>query len=164
MATSSRWDADPDTTQSSDVAAAGYDAALLVANPPLGGRAIADITGSQRIGFVPPVEGEFIHAFGYPNNGLNDPGDPYVGSRMIHCAATSHPGPTIPLLWGESCDMSAGSSGGPHLAHFDPLTGTGTVVGITTSGEDLAGGDTPTLYATRLGDSAHRLYNWAQAR
>lgn len=164
MATSSRWDADPDTTDSSDVAAAGYDAGLLVANPAAGGQPIADITGSQHIGFGQPVEDEFIHAFGYPNYGLNDPGDKYVGSRMIHCAGTSRPGPKVPLLWGETCDMSAGSSGGPHLAHFDTRTGAGTVVGITTTSEELAGGPTPTLYATRLGDSAHHLYDWAQSR
>ncbi|MEU9624996.1 trypsin-like serine peptidase [Streptomyces sp. NPDC088846] len=164
MATSSRWDADPDTTESSDVAAAGYDTGLLVANPAAGGHPIADVTGSQQIGFGQPVEDEFVHVFGYPNYGLNDPGDKYVGSRVIHCAGTSHPGPKVPLLWGETCDMSAGSSGGPHLAHFDTRTGTGTVVGVTTTDEELAGGQTPTLYATRLGDSAHRLYDWAQSR
>ncbi|MFE3168952.1 trypsin-like serine peptidase [Streptomyces sp. NPDC059224] len=162
MATSSRWDTDPDTTESSDVAAAGYDAGLLVANSNAGGHPIEDVTGSQHIGFGEPVEGEFVHAFGYPAYGLNDPGDKYVGSRMIHCAGTSHPGPKVPLLWGETCDMSAGSSGGPHLAHFDTRTGIGTVVGVTTTNEELAGGQTPTLYATRLGDSAHRLYDWAQ--
>ncbi|MHC3475618.1 trypsin-like serine peptidase, partial [Streptomyces sp. 7R007] len=150
MATSSRWNVDPDTTQSSDVAAAGYDAAFLVANPAAGGRPIADITGSQRIGFGQPVDNEFIHSFGYPMYGLNDPGDKYVGSRMIHCAGTSHPGPKAPLLWGEACDMSPGSSGGPHLAHFDTRTGIGTVVGVTTTDDGLAGGQVPTLYATRL--------------
>ncbi|MFJ5293070.1 trypsin-like serine peptidase [Streptomyces sp. NPDC088348] len=164
MATSSRWDADPDTTESSDVAAAGYDAGLLVANPAAGGHPIADITGSQHIGFGQPVEDEFVHALGYPSNGLNDPKDKYVGSRMIHCAGPSHPGPKVPLLWGETCDMSAGSSGGPHLANFNTRSGTGTVVGITTTTEELAGGPTHTLYATRLGDSAHRLYDWAQSR
>ncbi|MEU6343956.1 hypothetical protein ABZ883_23790 [Streptomyces sp. NPDC046977] len=166
MATSSRWNADPDTTESSDVAAAGYDTGLLVANPTAGGHPIADVTGSQRIGFGRPVEDAFLHAFGYPNYGLNVPGDPYVGSRMIHCAGTSHPGPKVPLLWGETCDMSAGSSGGPHLADFDTGTGTGTgtVVGVTTTDEELAGGQAPMLYATRLGESAHRLYTWAQSR
>lgn len=164
MATSSRWNADPDTTASSDVAAAGYDTGLLVANPAAEGRPIAAITGSQGIGFGKPAADEFVHAFGYPNYGLNDPGDKYVGSRMIHCAGTSHPGTEVPLLWGETCDMSAGSSGGPHLAHFDTRTGTGTVVGVTTTDEELAGGQTPTLYATRFGDSARRLYDWAQSR
>lgn len=164
MATSSRWDADPDTTTSSDIAAAGYDTGLLVANPAAGGRPIEDVTGSQRIGFDRPVRDAFVHTFGYPKGGLNSPGDRYVGSRMIHCAGTSHPGPKAPLLWGETCDMSSGSSGGPHLAHFDTRTGTGTVVGVTTTDDELAGGQSPTLYATRLGDSAHRLYDWAQSR
>jgi V8-like Glu-specific endopeptidase len=164
MATSSRWNTDPDTTASSDIAVAGYDTAFLVANPAAGGRPVADVTGSQRIGFSQPVEGEFVHAFGYPNYGLNDPGDKYVGSRVIHCAGTTHPGPKAPLLWGETCDMSPGSSGGPHLTHFDTRTGTGTVVGVTTTDEELAGGQAPMLYATRFGDSAHHLYDWAQSR
>lgn len=60
--------------------------------------------------------------------------------------------------------MSHGASGGPHLAQFDTQSGTGTVVGVTTTSDELAGGQANTLYATRLGDSAHRLYNWAQTR
>ena len=163
-ATSSRWNADPARTTSQDLAVAGHDTGILVANPSDRGHRIADVTGSQRIAFTKPVLDEFIHAFGYPKGGLNDPTDKYTGSRMIHCAGPARPGPKAPLLWGESCDMSSGSSGGPHLARFDPRTGTGTVVGITTTSDDLAGGQTPTLYATRLSDSAHRLYNWAQVQ
>jgi V8-like Glu-specific endopeptidase len=164
MATSSRWNADPGKTTSEDVAVAGYDTGILVANPSAEGRRIADVTGSQEIAFTKPVKDEFIHTFGYPNSRLNDPRDKYAGSRMIHCAGPALPGPKAPLLWGESCDMSHGASGGPHFARFNPRTGTGTVVGITTTTDELAGGQTPTLYATRLGDSAHRLYDWAQAR
>ncbi|MFJ9150892.1 hypothetical protein ACIRP7_23150 [Streptomyces sp. NPDC102270] len=58
-----------------------------------------------------------------------------VVSRMIHCAGTSHPGPKAPLLRGETCNTSAGSSGGSHL------------VGVTTTDEELAGGQAPMLYA-----------------
>ncbi len=164
VATSSRWDADPSTTTSADVAVAGYDAGILVANRSAEGRRIADVTGSQRIAFTKPAEDEFIHTFGYPKDRLNDPGAKYAGSRMIHCAGPARPGPKAPLLWGEPCDMGHGASGGPHLARFDTRTGTGTVVGVTTTSDDLAGGPANTLYATRLGDSAHRLYDWAQTR
>lgn len=164
MATSSHWNADPNTTASSDLAAAGYDTGLLVANPTAGGQPIEDVTGGQRIAFDQPGDDEFVHTFGYPKDGLNGSADKYVGSRVIHCAGTSRPGPKLPLLWGETCDMSGGSSGGPHLAHFNTRAGTGTVVGITTTDEELAGGQTPTLYATRLAVSAHRLYDWAQSR
>ncbi|MDJ0382312.1 hypothetical protein [Streptomyces sp. G-G2] len=163
-ATSSRWNADPGGTTSQDIAVAGYDTGMAVANPSAGGRRIADVTGSQRIAFTKPVEGEFIHTFGYPKGRLNDPGVAYAGSRMIHCAGPARQGPKAPLLWGEACDMSSGASGGPHFARFDPRTGTGTVVGVTTTGADLAGGQTPTLYATRLGDSARHLYDWARTR
>ncbi|MFE7525159.1 trypsin-like serine peptidase [Kitasatospora sp. NPDC057542] len=164
MATSSRWDADPAGTTSDAVAAAGHDTGVLVANRSAGGRRIADVTGSQQIAFTPPAEGEFVHAFGYPKDRLNNPGGRYTGSRMIHCAGPARPGPKAPLLWGETCDMSHGASGGPHFARFDPGTGTGTVVGVTTTTEELAGGPAGTLYATRLGDGAHRLYDWAQTR
>ncbi|MDH6579802.1 hypothetical protein [Kitasatospora sp. MAP5-34] len=164
MATSSRWDTDPARTTSADVAVAGYDTGILVANPSAGGRRIADVTGSQRIAFTEPAGDEFIHTFGYPKDRLNNPGAKYAGSRMIHCAGPARPGPKAPLLWGESCDMGHGASGGPHLARFDTRTGVGTVVGVTTTTDELAGGQAGTLYATRLGDSAHRLYDWAQTR
>jgi hypothetical protein len=60
--------------------------------------------------------------------------------------------------------MSPGSSGDPHLAHFGTRTATSTAVGVTTTDEELAGGQAPVLYATRFGDSAHHLYHWAQSR
>ncbi|MFD8757322.1 trypsin-like serine peptidase [Kitasatospora sp. NPDC059577] len=164
MATSSHWDAAPGTTTSDAVAVAGHDAAVLVANPSAEGRRIADVTGSQRIAFTEPAEGEFIHTFGYPKDRLNNAAALYAGSRMIHCAGPARPGPKAPLLWGEPCTMGHGASGGPHLARFDPRTGTGTVVGVTTTTDELVGGPAGTLYATRLGDSAHRLYDWAQTR
>ncbi|GAA2143392.1 hypothetical protein GCM10009760_29710 [Kitasatospora kazusensis] len=163
-ATSSRWDADPAGTTSDDVALAGYDTGILVVNPSAAGRRIADVTGSQRIAFTKPAKDEFVHTFGYPKDRLNDPSAKYAGSRMIHCAGPSVPSPKAPLLWGEPCDMSHGASGGPHLARFDTRTGIGTVVGVTTTTDELAGGPAGTLYATRLGDSARHLYDWAQTR
>ncbi|GAA3487697.1 trypsin-like serine peptidase [Streptomyces cremeus] len=162
MATSSRWDTAPSGASSEDLAVAGFDTAVAVVNPAPGGRPVADITGSQRIAFPKPVEGEFVHAFGYPKGRLNDSSAKYAGSRMIHCAGPARPGPKAPLLWGTDCDMSSGASGGPHLKGFDTRTGTGTVVGVTTTSDDLAGGPTPSLYATRFGDSARKLYNWAR--
>ncbi|MFE6500354.1 trypsin-like serine peptidase [Kitasatospora sp. NPDC057738] len=164
MATSSRWDSAPSGTGSDGVAVAGHDAAVLVANRSAEGRRVADVTGSQRIAFTPPVEGEFVHSFGYPKDRLNNPDGKYTGSRLIHCAGPSRPGPKAPLLWGEPCDMSHGASGGPHFTGFDPATGTGTLVGVTTTSEELAGGPAGTSYATRLGDGARRLYDWAQTR
>ncbi|MBD0692777.1 trypsin-like serine peptidase [Streptomyces sp. CBMA123] len=164
MATSSRWDTAPSGTTSADVALAGYDTAVLVANPSADGRRIADVTGSQRISFGRPTGDEFDHTFGYPKDRLNNPAAKYAGSRMIHCAGPARPAPKSPQLWGETCDMSHGASGGPHFAQFDTRTGTGTVVGVTTTTDDLAGGQPGTLYATRFGDSAHRLYDWARTR
>ncbi|MFI2609754.1 trypsin-like serine peptidase [Kitasatospora sp. NPDC018619] len=163
-ATSSDWDADPRGTTSDQIATAGHDTGVMVANRSADGRRIADVTGAQRIAFTRPTEGEFVHSFGYPKDRLNDPSATYTGSRMIHCAGASRPGPLAPLLWGQPCDMSHGASGGPHFTGFDPATGTGTLVGVTTTSEELAGGQGRTSYATRLGDGARRLHAWAQTR
>ncbi|WP_411144504.1 hypothetical protein [Streptomyces sp. x-80] len=59
--------------------------------------------------------------------------------------------------------MAHGASGGPHFAGFDPATGTGTVTGVTTAGEDPSGGESEYAYATRLGTDTERLYRRAQA-
>ncbi|MGW2399698.1 trypsin-like serine peptidase [Kitasatospora sp. NPDC001664] len=159
MATSSAWD----TAATSDEAAlGGHDAATAVLNRSADGRRVADVTGSQRIAFSPPREGEFTHAFGYPKDRLNNPEGKYTGSRMIHCAGPVRTSPAAPPLRGTTCDMSHGASGGPQFAAFDTRTGTGTVVGVTTTTEELAGGLPGTLYATRFGDAARQLYDWAR--
>ncbi|MEV7598292.1 hypothetical protein AB0O91_13035 [Kitasatospora sp. NPDC089797] len=164
VATSARWDADPGSTNSEQLALAGHDTGIMVANPSAEGRRLADVTGSQRIAFTAPTADEFVHTFGYPKDKLNNPAAQYAGSRMIHCAGPTRPSPAAPPLWGESCDMSHGASGGPHFTRFDTRTGTGTVVGVTTTTDGLAGGQPGTLYATRFGAGAQRLYDWARAR
>jgi hypothetical protein len=65
-------------------------------------------------------------------------------------------------LWGPRCDMGRGASGGPHFAALDPATGSGTVVGVTTAGSDLGGGNGNHSYATRLDGNAALLYRWAR--
>ncbi|MFJ5231440.1 trypsin-like serine peptidase [Kitasatospora sp. NPDC088391] len=164
LATSTAWDADPGTTTSEDVAEAGHDTGVAVLNRAPDGRRAADVTGSQRIAFTRPAEGESVHTFGYPASRLNNPADKYAGSRLIHCAGPDRPSPVAPPLWGTTCDMSHGASGGPHFVDFDPRTGTGTVIGVTTTTDDLAGGLPGTLYATRLTTGAHHLYDWARTR
>ncbi|MFK3982695.1 trypsin-like serine peptidase [Micromonospora sp. NPDC050397] len=155
MFTSARWDTG---TDSSEVAVAGYDTGIAVVNRGPGGRLLADAVGSQRIAFRPAVTGEFVHAFGYPHV---QSGTEWLGARMVHCAGPARPGPDAPLLYGMRCDMAHGASGGPHLAGFDPVTGRGTVVGVTTTGSGLAGGTEERSYATRLGTAAPLLYERA---
>ncbi len=158
MFTSSRWDTG---TDSSEVAVAGYDAGVAVVNPRADGRRLGDAVGSQEIAFQPPVSGEFVHAFGYPHV---QSGTQWLGARMVHCAGAARPGPDAPLLFGMRCDMAHGASGGPHLVGFDPATGHGTIVGVTTTGSDLAGGPEERSYATRLGSAAKLLYDRAARR
>ncbi|MFB7059299.1 trypsin-like serine peptidase, partial [Streptomyces vinaceus] len=166
LAVSSQWDTDTEEgsgneTPSERMAIAGYDAAVAVVNENNSGERLGNLVGMQDIQFKPPQGGEFIHVFGYPKGGLNKDGN-YSGSRMVHCAGPASSAPKADKLWGVKCDMSSGSSGGPNFVNFDNKSGRGVVVGVTTTSDDLVGGDKPTLYATRLGDSAQRLYDWAE--
>ncbi|GIM96722.1 trypsin-like serine peptidase [Paractinoplanes toevensis] len=159
MFTSAPWDTG---TDSADVAVAGFDAAVATVNPRRAdGRRLADAVGAQRIAFRAPATGEFVHAFGYPHV---QSGTRWLGARMVHCAGPVRSGPQAPLLYGMPCEMAHGASGGPHFAAFDPATGRGTVVGVTTTGSDLAGGAEERSYATRLGAAARTLYDRAGRR
>ena len=55
------------------------------------------------------------------------------------------------------CAMTPGSSGGPWLAGFNPGTGAGTVVAVTSFHND----DTGLLAARPLGDVGYALYQAA---
>ena len=159
MFTSSPWDTG---TDSSDVAVAGFDGAVATVNPRRSdGSRLADAVGAQSIAFRAPVAGEFVHAFGYPHV---QSGTQWQGARMVHCAGPVQAGPAAPLLYGMPCEMAHGASGGPHFTAFDPATGRGTVVGVTTTGSDLAGGAEERAYATRLGAAAQTLYQQASQR
>ncbi|GAA0642141.1 hypothetical protein GCM10010174_75860 [Kutzneria viridogrisea] len=157
MITSTDWDTG---SSSQDVAAAGHDAAFAVLNR-AGGRPVAEVVGSQRIGFTPPASGRFEHAFGYPHV---QSGTKWLGARMVHCAGPVQQAPKTPALWGMRCDMAHGASGGPHFAEFDPATGRGRVVGVTTTGTELGGGAGEYSYATPLGPEAALLYAYALTR
>lgn len=83
---------------------------------------------------------------------------PFDGSTLRWCATTSPtPAPPVALHgFGLRCAMTAGYSGGPAVAEFDPDTGTGYVVGV--GSHDYAAG---TVYSASLGSGALAAYTEA---
>ncbi|MEV1015839.1 hypothetical protein AB0I89_06080 [Micromonospora sp. NPDC049801] len=118
-----------------------YDQAFVVLNKDERGRRVQDVVGvAQSVGFDLPG-GQVVYQFGYPRS-ASDPARKglaeYTGRRLAYCTgpAWEHPGtadwPTPKGQWGAACVMGGGSSGGPRLARFDPLSGLGAVVGVNT--------------------------------
>lgn len=89
------------------------------------------------------------YVFGYPSE------PPYTGLYPNYCA-----GPAVGSGGSlrTSCGMTAGDSGGPWLARFSPLSGTGPVVAVSTYkySDNLR-----VLYGAVLGPQAHALYEQA---
>lgn len=132
-----------------------YDVAFVqVGRDTLHGRAQAappsglpvEFSGSQD---AAPAHQAYV--FGYPSL------PPYSGLHPDYCA-----GPVAAADGSvrTSCGMTAGDSGGPWLARFSPLTGTGTVTAVTTYkiSDDLS-----VLYGAVLGPQARALYARASA-
>jgi V8-like Glu-specific endopeptidase len=108
------------------------------------------LTGGERLEAAAGA-GEWVRVIGYPRSrqrpltcqGLTSPSVP--GQQEFDCAG-----------------YTAGTSGGPFLAHFDTLTGEGTVVGVI--GGYQQGGDTPAIsYSARFGPAVLALYAAAVA-
>lgn len=133
--------------------AAGADPDLDVAFvelAPRDGRRISDLLGADRIGFQPAAG--TVRLTGYPNGAadavtcLGTTSRPSPGQLRIAC--TGYPD---------------GTSGSPWLAGWDPVSGTGTVVGVI--GGYQQGGDTDDVsYSSYFGDAVRQLYLRATAR
>jgi hypothetical protein len=123
------------------------------ASPPAGARA-RPLPAGQPVAFTTaPGTGTQTYVFGYPAE------SPFSGQYSNYCAgptAAAQLSGTVALR----CDMTAGDSGGPWLTRFDPRTGTGTVVAVTTF---KYSGDTAVLYGTALGPADRELYEEASA-
>lgn len=128
-----------------------YDVAFVqVAARPLSGEpSPASLPPGLPIGFTDnqdAVPASRAYVFGYPALA------PYTGLYPSYCAG---------LVAGSSgsvrmaCGMTAGDSGGPWLAGFSPLSGTGTVVAVSTY---KVSDDMSALYGAVLGPQARALY------
>ncbi|MEV4075423.1 trypsin-like serine peptidase [Nonomuraea fuscirosea] len=117
------------------------------------GRHVADVVGTQEIAFDAGRGGQAF-GFGYPA----DP--PYDGGHLVYCAGRLKDDP-----YGQSrdqglgCDMTAGSSGGPWMTKFDPATGKGTIMSLSSF---KYSDDRRTMYGPYFGQTIKALYGTAQ--
>ena len=135
-----------------------YDVAFvqIAAGPPDGGSGMPD--GGSGTPSPPPgltvkfaasqsaVPVSRAYVFGYPSL------PPYTGLYPDYCAG---PAAAASGSLRTSCGMTAGDSGGPWLAGFSPLSGSGDVVAVSTY--KLAS-NLSVLYGAVLGPQARALY------
>lgn len=125
-----------------------HDVAFLVVSQPGTAAPVQALTGSEHLGLA-AGDTSRVRVIGYPRaqqhplacRGRTRPfGD---RQQQFHCGG-----------------YSDGTSGGPFLAHFDPGTGEGTVIGVIGGYE--RGGDTPAVsYSARFGPAVQALYESA---
>jgi V8-like Glu-specific endopeptidase len=128
------------------------DVAFLVAARP--GRHIERITGAETLdtGEKLPVR---VHVIGYPD----------ATRRPITCAgpASSYERRGLRQLVFDCGGYTAGTSGGPFLAHVSAKTGDGSVIGVI--GGYQQGGNTPSVsYSSQFLANVLALYKIATAR
>jgi len=166
----------------------GSDVAMAVVDNPHDSRPIADVTGGQRIGFSQVSNPQTVYQFGYPtdnsrnwygsknNDGTNasngaNPSDwrDYDGRTMMYAHGTSF---SDNYYYGNDLmsAMSPGSSGGPWLKEFDPATGTGVQIGVTSRFTNASGTLVPTVWmqgpalvSQGFGPATQEMYTKAQA-
>lgn len=128
-----------------------YDVAAVALNRD-DGRHVAAVTGAHRISFQ-ARRGVVSHVFGYPA----DP--PFDGRRLTYCKGRTGVDSTEGSHdHGLRCRMTAGSSGGPWFAGFDPETGEGTIMSVIS----YKYADDPDIqYGPYLGEVAKSVYQSA---
>ncbi|MGC5016096.1 trypsin-like serine peptidase [Streptosporangium sp. DT93] len=124
----------------------------MVAVGTSGGRHLGDVAGGQDIAFGTP-RGRSASGFGFPAD------TPYDGEHLVYCSGPLRDDPNGQTTdQGMRCDMTAGSSGGPWLAGFDPATGRGTIVSVSSF---KYSDDRRTMYGPYFGTTARNLYTVA---
>ncbi|MGW7824104.1 trypsin-like serine peptidase [Streptomyces puniciscabiei] len=136
------------------------DFAMLAMNPTADGHSIAEV-GTQKIAFNAPRAGRFAYDFGYTAVGGQEPWK--TGQLLGYCAGeVAHESdPSLSQLFGIPCEMDKGSSGGPTLVDFDPVTETGTVIGVNSLESSTPDGEY-TIDHTPLDDTARQEYALAK--
>jgi V8-like Glu-specific endopeptidase len=129
-----------------------YDIAMVALNKH-SGKHVSEAVGAQDISFNSRRGGQ-IFGFGYPA----DP--PYDGEHLVYCAGRVRDDPHGATRdQGLGCDMTAGSSGGPWLSGFNPSTGKGTVMSVSSF---KYSDDRGTMYGPYFGDAAKALFSTAE--
>ncbi|MBB1254581.1 trypsin-like serine peptidase [Streptomyces alkaliterrae] len=100
-----------------------------------GGRTIAETYGANRLAFAPIDVSRAVTPLGYPvapEDGAG-PLSTCHGTAEVLTAETAHEANVGGLLL-RACGLTQGTSGGPWLQDFDPVTEAGTVVGVMSVG------------------------------
>ncbi|MFI6326123.1 trypsin-like serine peptidase [Nonomuraea sp. NPDC050556] len=129
-----------------------YDVGMVALNKS-DGRHVTETVGAQEIGFNTTRGGQAF-GFGFPA----DP--PYDGEHLVYCAGRLRDDPHDQTRdQGMSCDMTAGSSGGPWMTGFDPSSGRGTVTSVSSF---KYSDDHGTMFGPYFGDAAKTLFSTAE--
>ncbi|MEU6999053.1 hypothetical protein [Nonomuraea sp. NPDC046570] len=129
-----------------------FDVGMVALNRS-GGRHATDVVGYQNIAFNRSRGGQ-IYGFGFPADA------PYDGEHLVYCAGRLREDPYGQTRdQGVSCDMTAGSSGGPWLTDFDAATGRGTIVSLSSF---KYSDNRNVMYGPYFGDSAKALFTMAE--
>jgi V8-like Glu-specific endopeptidase len=124
------------------------DVAFLVAGRP--GRHIQRHTGAETLMIGQPAQR--VQVIGYPDD----------RNRPIACTARARNFDRAHEMVFDCDDYTNGTSGGPFLAHVNPKTGDGWVIGVI--GGYQQGGDTPNIsYSPRFYSAVWDLYETAVA-
>ncbi|WP_169888162.1 trypsin-like serine peptidase [Rhodococcus tukisamuensis] len=192
----SEWRVDP--SQFGD--GPGHDMAAFLVDSPTDSRPIQQVTGGQQVGFNLP-QGKVLTGFGYPaDNTKSWYAPPFVNGVPTRTGAAnshgvpsalqrSYDGRTLKVSSGQTTGItskyldvlpaaiSPGASGGPWFEQYDPATGTGIQVGVTSHFVNpdgglpvfetvITGGDSaqPHMSAAHFTDQEKDVYDLAQAQ
>ncbi|AQA25383.1 putative v8-like Glu-specific endopeptidase [Rhodococcus sp. MTM3W5.2] len=178
----------------------GHDMAAFLVDSPTDSRPIQQVTGGQQVGFNLP-QGKTLTGFGYPADNIKSwYGPPIVNGVPTRTGAAnrngvpselqrSFDGRTLKVSSGQSTGIvgryldvlpaaiSPGASGGPWFEQYDPATGTGIQVAVTSHFVNADGGlpvletvlanmnsARPYMSATHFVDQEKAVYDLAQAQ
>jgi V8-like Glu-specific endopeptidase len=133
--------------QWADASDPDFDVGFVVLNS-LDGKNIEDILGANRLGLDTSYQ-YLVRVTGYPSS----------DTAPITCLNYSAEESASQLRF-ECGGYTGGTSGSPWMTNFDPVTRTGTIVGVL--GGYQEGGDTPAIsYSAVLGPAIQHLYQQA---
>lgn len=126
-----------------------YDVGFVVLSP-LNGRDIEDVLGANRLGFDPSYS-SLVRVTGYPAS----------ADAPVTCRNLTGRQSAAQLRF-DCAGFFGGTSGSPWVTGFDPVTRTGTIIGVI--GGYQEGGDTDAIsYSSYFGSGIKQLYQHAVA-
>ncbi|MEV7549161.1 hypothetical protein AB0N89_06005 [Amycolatopsis sp. NPDC089917] len=134
----------------------GSDDDAVLALDPIDGHHVADVAGTQDISFGKLPSTVDTTMLGYPVS------QAAAGEALFSCErpATFEEN-SVNATWNTDCDLAGGSSGGPWLRDFDPVTGKGTIFSVTSRGTMNEDGVTTDLSGAAFTEPVRKLYERA---